>query len=134
MALILLRHLPDVEIFEYRFAEHKRVWDEDYESWAADISDALFGISDFDFDDDNPHEDRFQEVFRMMRNESDEYWAKHGWDVTDGNGKQLEIMDCLTRPMVSLVEKLHPEARFTHGTEAWGKSLEEEAKNWRPRR
>lgn len=134
MALILLRNLPGVDVVEYRYEEAGE-WTELVEAWADQLAEDLFGISEYDIDEeDEALEARFQQVFSMMRDESDAYWASHGWDVTDGKGKQLAVMDVLTRPMVCLVEKLHPEARFTHATEAWGKSLEEEAKNWRPKR
>lgn len=131
MALTLLRHLPHVEIFEYRYAEKGGVW-VDHGLWAADISDELFGISEYDVEDFD--EVLFKPVLTMMRDESDAYWAKHGWDVTDGNGKQLEIMRWLTRPMVCLVEKLHPAAEFTMAAETWASQLEAEAKAFRPSR
>lgn len=134
MALILLRHQPNVDLVEYRYSEAGS-WTEQVEDWAHQLAEDLFGISEYDIeDDDEALEARFQNVFGMMRDESDAYWASHGWDVTDGKGKQLAIMDILTRPMVCLVEKLHPDARFTGATEAWAAKLEAEAKNFKPKR
>lgn len=79
-------------------------------------------------------EDRFEAVFRLMRDESDAYWASHGWDVTDGQGKQLQVMDILTRPMVCMVAKLHPDAKFSGAEQAWASKLEEEAKRFKSSR
>lgn len=131
-SLILLREIPDVELFEYRFHEHGS-WTDELEDWAHGIAESLFGISEYDIDDDWD-DDKYFPVLRYMRDEGDAYWAKHGWDVTDGNGKELRIMDCLTRPMVCLVEKLHPDARFTLADEAWAERLEADAKQFRPSR
>lgn len=134
MALTLLRHQPNVELLEYRLVE-KGAWTDELEDWAHEIAEALFGVSEYDIEDDDEIEAKhFAPVFAMMRDESDAYWAKHGWDVTDGNGKQLKVMDYLTRPMVCLVEKLHPDARFTQGEAEWGARLEAEAKQFRPKR
>jgi hypothetical protein len=131
VALILLRHQPNVEVLEYRLVEEGG-WTDDLEAWAHYIAEELFGISEYDIDDDlEPH---FEAVFRMMRDESDAYWAKHGWDVTDGEGKELKVMDYLTRPMVCLVEQLHPDARFKMSTDSWAAQLEADAKRFRPTR
>ena len=70
----------------------------------------------------------------MMRDEADAYWASFGWDVTDGEGKQLRVMDYLIIPMVCAVERLIPIARFRGAANAWGARLEEEARRFRPSR
>lgn len=130
MALILLRDQPGVETLSY-WVEQAGGWLDRYEEMAHDLAEQLFGISEYDIE--HIEDDQFP-VLRMMRDESDEYWAKHGWDVTDGKGKQLIVMDVLIRPMVCAVEGLHPDARINHSADAWGAQLEEEAKRFRPSR
>lgn len=130
MALILLRHLPNVEVLEYRIEERGL---DAVEEWIHDLSEELFGISEYDIEDDWDNETYFP-AFAMTRDESDAYWAERGWDVTDGKGKQLQVMECLLRPLTCVVEKLHPDARFTGSTDAWAAQIEEAAKNFRPSR
>lgn len=134
MALILLRELPLVEVVEYRFEEAGE-WTEQIEDWAHDLATELFGISEYDIEDDNEMLNaRFEYVGSLMRDESDAYWASHGWDVTDGNGQQLAVMDVLMLPMICLVEKLHPDAKFAHADDTWASQLEAEAKAFKPKR
>lgn len=127
MALILLRKLPGVELLEYRVQCSR--WDDYYEDWADNLAEELFGISEHDIPEDDW--DNFP-VMKMMRDESDAYWAGFGWDVTDGKGKQLEVMHYLTRPLVYVVEKRHPDARYTPSVDDWARKLEEDAKNFKP--
>lgn len=132
MSLILLRDLPGIETLEYRFEQHGG-WSDLLEEEVRDLAEELFGISEYDIDDDWDDDEHFPQL-KHMRDESDAYWASHGWDVTDGNGKQLAVMDILLRPMVCLVERKHPEATFSGGTEAWASQLEADAKTFRPSR
>jgi hypothetical protein len=129
MSLILLRHLPMVDVIEYRIETDGLT--DDVEAWCDQLAEDLFGISEHDID--AADWDTFP-VLHMMRDESDAYWASHGWDVTDGNGKQLAVMEFLARPMVCVVEKRHPQAQFKLAGEDWARKLEEEAKRFRPTR
>lgn len=129
MGLILLRHLPGVEVLEYRVQQHG--WTDALEEWAHELSEDLFGISEHDIEEDE--EERFP-VLRMMRDEADEYWARYGWDVTDGEGKLLAVMEYLTRPLVCVVEQRHPDAGYKGGVDNWAAALEQEAERFKPTR
>jgi hypothetical protein len=130
MALTLLRLIPEVGTLEWRVAQ-KGMWDEELIEWAHELAEHLFGISEYDIEED---EDEFFPVLRMMRDEADAYWKQHGWDVTDEEGKQLIVMDYLAKPLVCLVEKRHPDAQFKRSTEDWARQLEDDAKRFKPSR
>lgn len=132
MALKLLRRMPGVDWLEYQI-ETEPVSLEMLDEWGNDLAEELFGVSNPDIDDD-AHGDRFEQIGKMWRDESDAYWADHGWDVTNGKGAQLRVMDYLLKPMVCAVECLHPDAEFTLEGETWGRSLEEEAKAFKSKR
>lgn len=129
MGLILLRNLPMVDVIEYRIETDG--FTDDAEAWCDQLAENLFGISEHDIDEGDW--DSFP-VFQLMRDEADAYWASYGWDVTDGRGKQLAVMEFLTRPLVCLVEKRHPRAQFKLASEDWARKLEEEASRFRPSR
>lgn len=132
MALILLRDLPGIEVLEYRIEEYG--WTREVEDAIHELSEELFGIAEWDIPDEWD-DDEYYPAFKMMRDESDAYWAARGWDVTDGKGKQLQVMECLLRPLTCVVEKLHPDARYTGDTTAvWAAQLEAAAKRFRPSR
>lgn len=134
MTLINVRDLPEVELLEYRL-EGVGGWSDSLEDWAHELAEELFGISEYDIDeDDEALTVRAEYVKRLMRDESDAYWASHGWDVTNGKGKQLGVMDLFLLPMICLVEKLHPDAKFAHAADAWAAQLEAEAKAFKPKR
>lgn len=126
--LMILRDWPVVGPLEWALTTSG--WNDETDQWAANLSAELFGICDYDVDLDDSH----FPVLRMYRDEADAYWASHGWDVTDENGKQLLCMEEFTRPMVCMVERLHPDAKFIAGDVAWGAKLEAEAKRFKASR
>lgn len=141
--MINLRDLPGVGALEFQLEEWTpkrgplggRDYDaeDDLVNWAHDLAEHYFGICNEDIDLDDSH----FPVLRMFRDEGDEYWRKHGWDVTNEEGKQLLVMEYFLRPMVCMVEKLHPDAKFNGGeadVDAWAASLEAEAKRFKPSR
>lgn len=141
--MILLRDLPGVGTLDWALEQWtpKRAAlggrdydaDEDLHEFGLDVAEHYFGICDDDIDLDDSH---FPQL-RMFRDEADEYWRSHGWDVTDGEGRQLRAMQYLLRPMVCMVEKLHPGAKFSGGEAelaTWTAQLEEAAKRFKPSR
>lgn len=130
--MINLRDLPGIGTLEWA-VEQKGYWTEELEEWARDLAEHYFGVCDCDLEDMS--DDNFKPL-RMMRDEADVYWRSFGWDVTDGNGKQLVAMDFLLKPLVCVVEKLHPDANFNSqdDTDAWAAELEEAAKRFKPTR
>jgi hypothetical protein len=76
--------------------------------------------------------------------EEDVFWSAFGWDVTDGAGEQLAIMDYFGRPLVCLLKRLHARSRLSlsgddpliratpeeaeREAEEWGRRLAEEAR------
>lgn len=138
--MINLRDLPGVGTLEFTLEQwttpraalggRDYAAEDDLDDWADSIAEHYFGICDEDIDLDDTH----FPVLRMFRDEADEYWRGHGWDVTDGEGKQLRVMEYFIRPMVCMVEKLHPDAKFNGGdadVDAWAASLEAEAKRFK---
>lgn len=110
--------------------EQSGYWTDELEDRAHDLSEYHFGICDLDTDDiDEAH----FEVRRFMRDEADAWWATYGWDVTDGEGRQLRVMEFLTRPMVCMVKSLHEDASYSGGDKAWADQLEDEARRFRPK-
>lgn len=157
--MIRLRDLLGVGTLEWAIAQDG--WTEENEEWAAGLSESLFGIAIEDtypcVDEDGscwlggvevPDAEEFRrrseawepnfDVLRYFRDESDAYWASVGWDVTDGQGKQLEVMRRLGRSLVCVVNRLHADAALNIDSEqdakAWGAKLEEEAKRFKPAR
>lgn len=159
--LIRLRDLPGVGPLEWAIAEHG--WTDTNEERATDLSDDLFGIDPDDthpwLDDDgqtiiggvetsaaSPEElasqcqawEQHFEVLRYFRDEADAFWTSVGWDITNGEGKQLEVMRLLGRPLVCVVKKIHVDASLNLEEEddldAWTAKLEQEAKLFKPRR
>ncbi len=140
MALIKLRDIDYVGPLEWaleqrgpersNIAAHGYGHSDDLEERGHGLAEHLFGICDEDIELDDSH----FPVLRMFRDEADAYWASHGWDVTDGQGKQLRCMEYLIRPMVCAVERLHPDATLPSATDAWAAQLEEEAKRFKPSR
>lgn len=140
--MIRLRDIPGVGTLEWALeqrggASHSPLHGfderEDLNERAHDFAAYLFGISDDEIDLDDSH----FPVLRMFRDEQDEYWRSHGWDVTDGEGGLLRVMEYFTRPLVCVVEKLDEDAVFEGGEadlEAWTASLEEAAKHFKPSR
>lgn len=128
--MIRLRDLEGVGTLEWRVSQ-LGYWDHVFESWGQDLAEHYFGVCEEDLE--HIPEEKFA-VRRMMRDESDAYWRAHGWDVTDGEGKQLIVMDVFLKPMVAAVEKLHPDAIFEMkaSTEEWARQLEEAAKRFKP--
>lgn len=81
--------------------------------------------------------------------EAETFWRVFGWDVTDGAGNELLIMEFLGRPLTAVVKRLHSKARCRFGeqagsdqtnfdsgaeAEAWGRALEEQARTFKPSR
>jgi hypothetical protein len=158
-----LRNLPFVGPLEWAVAQQG--WTDELEEAAHELAEEMFGICDDDthlcieaadsawlggreVPAQNAEElfrlqaewERHFEPLRYFRDESDAYWTSKGWDVTDGEGKQLEVMRYIGRSMICFVEGLHEEALKTiggfeddDGAEAWGARLEEEAKRFKPR-
>jgi hypothetical protein len=143
-----LRDLPGVGVLEWEIEQHG--WTKETEAWAAELSILLFGIDEdathaaLDdrgrlliggtiFDDIGDRamarveewEEQF-EVLRMFRDEADAYWASCGWDVTDGLGKQLAVMQYFARPLICLVKSLHPSARFAIPEQQFRSCLKED--------
>jgi hypothetical protein len=156
-----LRDLPGVGPLEWAISQ--KGWTDENEEWALDLSEDLFGIVPDDtipWTDDSgkliiggvefagsTHDELFSqceawekhfEVLKYFRDESDAFWSSMGWDVTDGQGKQLEVMRILDRPLVCVVKKLHVDAKLNidqeQNAEAWGAKLAEDAKRFKPKR
>jgi hypothetical protein len=158
--LILMRSLPGLGALEWAISQNG--WTEENEEWAARLSEHYFGI---DEEDTYPWvgedgltmiggvpasasdradillkcaawEEHF-EPLKLFRDESDVFWAELGWDVTDGNGKQLESMRAMGRPLICALNKLHVDARLSLGdereAEAWAAKLAEEARTFKSR-
>lgn len=81
--------------------------------------------------------------------EAEVFWTAFGWDVTDGNGNELAIMEYFGRPLTCITKRLHTKARFMLSkdpippasnadlqgeAEAWGASLAEDARRYKPPR
>jgi hypothetical protein len=151
--MIFLRDLPGVGVLEWEVEQHG--WTDEAEEWAHDLSEELFGISGHDtypaLEEDGrltlagslreekgeaalevarEWKDHFQPL-RMFRDEADSFWSSCGWDVTDGNGKQLAVMEYLGRSLICVVKKLHPAAGFTVSDEALEARLAEEARRFK---
>lgn len=122
MALILLRHLEGVGPLEWA-VEQADAWTEELEDYGHNLAVHHFGICEEDIELDDSH---FPQL-KHMRDESDAYWASHGWDITDGEGQQLAVMDLFLRPMVCMVERLHPDAHYAGAAKSWGEQMAEEA-------
>ena len=160
--MIYLRYLDGIGRLEWKLEENG--WTDGNVDLADDLAQHFFGVWEEDthlwFDeDDGLHylggrpliglgaeemESRSKEweahfdVLRLFRDESDAYWASVGWDVTDENGKQLECMRRIGRSLVCAVKGVHTEAKLNLGdddsAEAWGASLAEEARLFKPSR
>ncbi|WP_311269738.1 hypothetical protein [Sphingobium sp. WCS2017Hpa-17] len=128
MSLICLRNEPGVGPLEWEVEQHG--WRDDLIESAHDLADDLFGICELDIELVMDLADPRFEFQRLMRDEADVYWAQLGWDVTDGEGKQLRVMEYLSGPLLCAVKRLHPAARFTRADEAWGAKLEADAKQF----
>lgn len=96
------------------------------------MSTQLFGINRHDtaFLDDEP----FDAVRQMFADEAKNWWASHGWDVTDHNGRQMLIMEFFLEPMISALLQLHPDAKSPVEADLFATWLEEEARNFKPKR
>ena len=140
MTLIALRDLPGVADVE---DELQRIGRRSTPSWEVfeqieALAIALFGIENSDTHTPltEDWEDQF-DALSLMRDESDAYWAARGWDVTDGNGNQLRLMDFVGHAMICAVNGTHPDARLAvqaaSESEAWGVKLEEEARRFKHR-
>jgi hypothetical protein len=129
-----MRDLPGVDVLEWEVEQHG--WTTETEAWAAELSRLLFGIDEdathaaldergrlviggSTFDDIGDRAiarvedwEKHFEVLRSFRDEADAYWASVGWDVTDGKGKQLIVMQYLARPLICIIKSLHPSARL----------------------
>ena len=155
--MIYLRYLDGVGPLEWALIQNG--WTGANEERAAALSEHLVGIEEDDthswIDDDGklyiggvevePGADAPRllqeweahfEPMRMFRDESDAYWASVGWDVTNEEGKQLEVMRHLGRPLVCAVKRIHVDAALNIGqqqeADAWGESLAEEARRFKP--
>lgn len=125
MALVLLRDLPGVEALEWDVEVHDR-WTDELEDRAHALAVELFGISERQF--------LGKIVQTMMRDEADAFWAQRGWDVTDGKGNQLRVMDYLFTPLLCAIDNLHPDAKLPVGADAWAVNLEDEARRFQASR
>lgn len=132
MALICLRDQPGVGVLEWEVEQHG--WTDDLIDWAHELAEDLFGVSEFDLAGEIAFDDPLFEFLTLMRDEADEYWARVGWDITDGNGKQLRVMEYLSRPLICAVKRLLPAARFTKADEAWAAQMEADAKRFSSKR
>jgi hypothetical protein len=130
--LIYLRYQPGVGPLEWEVEQHG--WTNGAIEWAHDLAEELFGVCELDIEDEIAMDDPRFEFLRMMRDEADEYWARLGWDITDGDGRQLRVMEYLARPLLCAVKQLHPGARFMRAEEEWGARLEADAKMFKNRR
>ncbi len=159
-----LRNLPGVGPLEWALAQEG--WTPDNTEKAEALSEYLFGISRDEtwlwvdgragtwlggveligidragIDAKAADWEKHFDVLKLFRDESDAYWASVGWDVTDGEGKQLEVMRELARPLVCFVKRIHADAYETlcdeghaEDAEAWGERLAEEARLFKPKR
>ena len=132
MALICLRNLPGVGPLEWEVEQHG--WTDDLTEWAHDLAEDLFGVCELDIEDEIAMDDPRFEYLKLMRDEADEYWARFGWDITDGKGKQLRVMEYLGRPLLCAVKKLHADAKFTMADETWAARMEADAKSFKSKR
>lgn len=132
MALICLRDQPGVGVLEWEVEQHG--WTDDLIDWAHELAEDLYGVSEFDLAGEIAFEDTRFEFLTLMRDEADVYWAQFGWDITDGEGKQMRVMEYLARPLLCAVKHLHPAAKFTRAGEAWAASLEADAKRFAAKR
>jgi hypothetical protein len=146
--LVRIRDLPGVDVLESEIEQHG--WTEETEAWAGELAQLLFGVNEEDtqasldahgrlvlaghtFQDGGTlaiaRAETWEKHFEVLRTsgaEADAYWASWGWDVTDGQGTQLRLMDYLARPLICVIKALHPSARFGRlGTPA-GAQLEAE--------
>lgn len=132
MGLVCLRDQSGVGPLEWEVEQHG--WTEDLVESAHDLAEDLFGVSELDVEDDIALDDPRYECLKLMRDEADEYWARLGWDVTDGEGKQLRVMEYLSRPLLCAVKRLHPDAKLAMADDAWAASLEADAKRFKASR
>lgn len=132
MTLIYLRNEPGVGPLEWEVEQHG--WTEALVESAHDLAEDLFGVCEIDIEVEMDLADPRFEFLRLMRDEADAYWARLGWDITDGEGRQLRVMEYLSRPLLCAVRHLHPAARFTRADEAWAASLEADAKQFKAKR
>lgn len=158
-----LRNLPGVGPLEWAVAQHG--WTDELEEQAHDLAIYLFGIQESEthlaIEQDGrvwiggvevecggkkdlerlgaQWEANFAPL-KYFRDESDEFWSGIGWDVTDGEGKQLEVMRYIGRPMICFVKQLHADVSQTigeleedagHDAEAWGSKLAEDARRFK---
>ncbi len=132
MGLVCLRDQSGVGPLEWEVEQHG--WTEDLVESAHDLAEDLFGVSELDVEDDIALDDPRYEFLKLMRDEADEYWARLGWDVTDGEGKQLRVMEYLSRPLLCAVKGLHPDAKLAMADDAWAASLEADARRFKASR
>lgn len=81
--------------------------------------------------------------------QEDLFWEVMGWDVTDGEDCQLAILAYFGRPLVCVLKRLHPKARFEidagtrepvvnvdpeRDAEQWGAKLAEDARRFKSSR
>ena len=97
--------------------------------------------------------DEWDEHFAFLTDEYEEegaFWAAAGWDVSDGKGEELMVMEYFGRQIVCLLKGLHPRARLSltgddpipgatgqiaeREAEEWGRKLAQDAKTFKPRR
>lgn len=128
MSLIYLRYEPGVGPLEWQVEQYG--WKDELIAMAHGLARHLFGVCEFDIEDEIALDDPRFEFLTMFRDEADVYWGQLGWDVTDGEGKQLRVMEYLSRPLLCAVKHLHPDARFTRADEAWAAKLEADAKHF----
>ncbi|WP_152520607.1 hypothetical protein [Sphingobium sp. HDIP04] len=127
-----MRDQPGVGVLEWEVEQHG--WKDETIEWAHDLAEDLFGVCEIDIEDEIAMDDPRFEFLKLMRDEADEYWGRLGWDITDGKGGQLRVMEYLARPLLCAVKRLHPDAAFTMAEEAWAAQLEADAKSFKSTR
>jgi len=128
MALICLRDQLGVGVLEWEVEQHG--WTDINIAWAHGLACDLFGVCERDIEEELSLDDARFDFLKLMRDEADEYWARLGWEVTDGEGQQLRVMEYLGRPLLCAVKDLHADAKFTKADDAWAAQMEADAKRF----
>lgn len=158
-----LRTVPAIAEIEALISGPSGLWAPGFEEKAKAASLLLFGITEADTDQPEPRPDDLPprayrdalEVWERWRYAVDRYhadvkahgvvpyWARFGYDVSDGNGKALRCFRSFDYQMLAGRTRLLPEARITldrvptpavQSEEEWGAALAAAAARFKPSR